>query len=69
MLLDVNLPGESGFDVCQKLCAVSDVPVIFLTSRTDSMDEHSGISGESEYVGVQGIAFCHDKQAGGTFSF
>lgn len=90
VLLDVNLPGESGFDVCQKLRAVPDVPVIFVTSRTDSMDElngmlrggdrdYSGISGESEYVGVQGsqtgrnmlLAFCHDKQAvkpGGTFN-
>lgn len=51
VLLDVNLPGESGFDVCQKLRAVSDVPVIFLTSRTDSMDELNGmLRGGDDYI-------------------
>ena len=30
-LLDVNLPGESGFERCRKLRMQSDVPVIFLT--------------------------------------
>ena len=43
VLLDLNLPGESGFDVCRKLREYSDIPIIFLTSRTDSMDELTGI--------------------------
>lgn len=51
VLLDVNLPGESGFDLCKRLRAVSDVPVIFVTSRTDSMDELNGmLGGGDDYI-------------------
>lgn len=51
VLLDVNLPGGSGFDVCTKLREQSQVPVIFLTSRTDSMDELTGmLKGGDDYV-------------------
>ncbi len=51
VLLDVNLPGESGFDICQRLRGVSDVPVIFVTSRTDSMDELNGmLKGGDDYI-------------------
>lgn len=51
VLLDVNLPGVSGFDICTKLRARTDVPVIFLTSRTDSMDELTGIlRGGDDYI-------------------
>ena len=38
ILLDVNLPGETGFDICLKVREKSNVPIIFVTSRTDSMD-------------------------------
>lgn len=38
-LLDVGLPGESGFEVCRKLRLSSDVPVIFLTARESAEDE------------------------------
>lgn len=51
ILLDLNLPGESGFDICRKLREHSGIPVIFLTSRTDSMDELTGIlSGADDYI-------------------
>ena len=51
VLLDVNLPGRSGFDVCQKVRAASDVPVIFVTGRADSMDELNGmLKGGDDYV-------------------
>ena len=51
VLLDLNLPGESGFDVCRKLREYSDIPIIFLTSRTDSMDELTGIlNGADDYI-------------------
>ena len=43
VLLDLNLPEESGFDICTKIRAESEVPVIFVTSRTDSMDELNGM--------------------------
>ena len=51
VLLDVNLPGASGFDICTRLRAQMEVPVIFLTSRTDAMDELTGIlKGGDDYI-------------------
>lgn len=51
VLLDVNLPGMSGFDVCTRIRERQEVPIIFLTSRTDSMDELTGIlKGGDDYI-------------------
>ena len=33
ILLDVMLPGLSGFDVCQAIREFSDVPIIMLTAK------------------------------------
>ncbi len=38
-LLDINLQGESGYEICRKLRLDSDVPVIFLTARNTPEDE------------------------------
>lgn len=52
ILLDVNLPGMSGFDICTMLRKRENIcPVIFLTSRTDSMDELNGmLRGGDDYI-------------------
>lgn len=51
ILLDINLPGCSGFDLCTQIREEMDVPIIFLTSRTDSMDELNGIlKGGDDYI-------------------
>ncbi|MDE6204274.1 MAG: response regulator transcription factor [Lachnospiraceae bacterium] len=51
VLLDVNLPGCCGFDVCTQIREQSQIPVIFLTSRTDSMDELTGmLKGGDDYI-------------------
>ena len=51
ILLDVNLPGLSGFDLCTQIRSKSDTPVIFLTGRTGSMDELTGIlKGADDYI-------------------
>lgn len=51
VLLDVNLPGISGFDICMQLREQTEIPIIFLTSRTDSMDELNGIlKGGDDYI-------------------
>ena len=51
VLLDLNLPEESGFDVCTKIRAKSEAPVIFVTGRADSMDELTGIlKGGDDYI-------------------
>ncbi len=38
-LLDINLPGESGYEICRKLRMNSGIPVIFLTARDSAEDE------------------------------
>lgn len=51
VLLDVNLPGLSGFDICTRIRQHMDVPIIFLTSRTSPMDELSGLlKGGDDYI-------------------
>lgn len=51
VLMDVNLPGMSGFDVCVQLRQETSVPVIFLTGRTDPMDELNGLlKGGDDYI-------------------
>jgi putative two-component system response regulator len=45
ILLDIIMPGLNGFDTCAKLkadTAIKDIPVIFLTSRTEEEDERRG---------------------------
>lgn len=60
ILWDVNLPGISGFEVCTQIRAVSEIPVIFLTSRTDSMDELTGIlKGGDDYTDLQNFYSYH----------
>lgn len=43
VLLDVNLPGQSGFEICKKLKEKSQCPVMILTSRTQLKDEIHGL--------------------------
>ena len=50
-LLDINLPGESGFEICRKLRMNSDIPIIFLTARESSEDELLGFGlGADDYI-------------------
>ena len=43
VLLDVNLPVQSGFEICKKLKEKSQCPVMILTSRTQLKDEIHGL--------------------------
>lgn len=50
-LIDVNLPGENGFELCRKLRMQSDVPVVFLTARDSAEDEIVGFGvGADDYI-------------------
>ncbi len=50
-LLDINLPEENGFAICQRLRKQSDVPVIFLTARDTAEDEIIGFGvGADDYI-------------------
>lgn len=39
ILLDINLPGQNGYSICPSVRRFSDVPVLFLTGRSTTMDE------------------------------
>jgi len=51
VVLDIGLPDISGFDVCRKLRQSSDIPVLFLTARSDEVDRIVGLElGGDDYV-------------------
>ncbi len=51
VLLDVMLPDRDGFDVCRRIRANSDVPIIMVSARTDSFDVVAGLeAGADDYV-------------------
>lgn len=51
VVLDVAMPGLSGFAVLQEIRQVSDVPVIMLTARGEEMDQVRGLElGADDYV-------------------
>lgn len=51
VLLDVGLPGIDGFEVCRRVRATSNVPVLFLTARDGEIDRISGLElGADDYV-------------------
>ncbi len=51
VVLDLNLPGLDGLDVCRALRRDSDVPVIMLTARVDEADRLIGLElGADDYV-------------------
>jgi putative two-component system response regulator len=54
ILLDIMMPGMNGYDVCRALKdnpRTRDIPVIFLTVRTDAADEQQGFDvGAVDYI-------------------
>jgi two-component system, OmpR family, KDP operon response regulator KdpE len=51
VLLDVGLPDIDGFEVLRRIREFSDVPVVMLTARDDSMDKVKGLElGADDYV-------------------
>lgn len=43
ILLDINLPYENGYQLCEKIKKVQPVPIIFVTSRDTNADELKSI--------------------------
>jgi two-component system alkaline phosphatase synthesis response regulator PhoP len=51
VVLDLNLPGMDGLDVCRALRRDSDVPIIMLTARVEEADRLIGLEiGADDYI-------------------
>lgn len=51
VVLDLMLPGMDGFEVCRRIRAAGDLPIIMLTARSDDMDVVAGLeAGADDYV-------------------
>ena len=49
--VDLKLPGQSGFEVCRAIRAVSDLPIVIVTAQVDSYDVVAGLeAGADDYV-------------------
>lgn len=51
ILLDLMLPGVNGYQICREIRHFSDVPIIILTSKTDTFDKVLGLElGADDYI-------------------
>ena len=51
VILDLMLPGMSGFDVCREIRARSGIPIVMVTARADTADVVAGLElGADDYV-------------------
>jgi len=51
ILLDVMLPGPTGFDICRAIRRTSDVPIIILSARAEEADRLIGLElGADDYI-------------------
>ncbi|MDR1237987.1 MAG: response regulator transcription factor [Propionibacteriaceae bacterium] len=51
VLLDLMLPGRDGVEICRDIRAESDVPIVMLTAKSDTIDIVDGLeAGADDYV-------------------
>ncbi len=51
MLLDVSLPDGNGFQICEKVREVSNIPIIFLTASDEEVNVVMGLDmGGDDYI-------------------
>ena len=51
IVLDVGLPDGNGFDLCREIRQSSNVPILFLTARSEEVDRVVGLEiGGDDYV-------------------
>lgn len=51
IILDIMMPGDDGFTLCQKLRRTSDTPIIMLTAVTEETDRVAGLEmGADDYI-------------------
>lgn len=51
LLLDINLNGDSGFELCKKLRKTTDIPILFISARTSDDDILTALNiGGDDYI-------------------
>jgi two-component system KDP operon response regulator KdpE len=51
VLLDINMPGLSGFETCRAIRAISDMPIIMLTVHSSEKDKVEALdAGADDYI-------------------
>lgn len=51
ILLDLMLPGQNGYDICREVRDKTDIPILMVTARTESMDKIRGLGlGADDYI-------------------
>lgn len=51
ILLDLMLPGKSGYEVCREIRDKVDIPILMVTARTESLDKIRGLGlGADDYI-------------------
>lgn len=51
VLLDVMLPGKSGYEICREIRDVTDAPILMVTARTEPVDRIRGLGfGADDYI-------------------
>ncbi|WP_223668601.1 response regulator transcription factor [Kangiella shandongensis] len=51
MILDIMLPGKSGFDICRDIRETYHIPIIMLTARSNDLDQIRGLDcGADDYI-------------------
>nr|AGS50320.1 hypothetical protein [uncultured bacterium Ele45G2]AIF26570.1 putative transcriptional regulator [uncultured bacterium fosmid pJB45G2] len=51
IVLDIMMPGQNGFEFCRRIRKESDVPILFLSARSDDVDKIRGLTlGGDDYI-------------------
>lgn len=51
IVLDIMMPGQNGFELCRQIRAESNVPILFLSARSDDVDKMRGLTlGGDDYI-------------------
>lgn len=51
MVLDINMPGIDGMELCKEIRKISEIPIIFVTARDDEFDRIIGLEiGGDDYM-------------------
>lgn len=51
IVLDINMPGENGLDICKEIRKKSEIPIIFVSARDEEFDRVIGLElGGDDYL-------------------